>query len=79
MLAKSCTDVSQARAGLMLEFLDKVRKVQDLFFFTYRNRDDNWAFDDPPVGGVLIYVPASAEESASLAATECGSTLVGFI
>lgn len=64
-----------------------------VFFFTHRNGDNNWAFDDPPIGGVLIYVPTPAEESASRggtegerlryetvgAATEFLSTLVGFI
>lgn len=41
-----------------------------VFFFTHRNGDNNWAFDDPPIGGVLIYVPTPAEKSTSRGATE---------
>lgn len=31
--------------------------------FTHCNGHHDWTFDDPPIGGVLIYVPAPAEES----------------
>lgn len=64
--------------GWCPHFFDKVHLRSRLLFFTHRNGDDNWAFDDPPIGGVLIYVPTPAEESASVAATEFGSAFIGY-
>lgn len=46
----------------MLAFLNIQIKI---VFLTDCNGDDNWAFDDPPIGGVLINVPTSAEERTS--------------